>query len=76
MILHLVNLTSAGTWRAPVEELIPIGPLKVGVRLPQQVGGPNARFLVSGASQGLSVRQGWGAFEVNSLLDHEVIVIG
>ena len=23
LILHLVNLTSAGTWRAPVEELIP-----------------------------------------------------
>ena len=25
MILHIVNLTSAGTWRAPVEELTPGG---------------------------------------------------
>jgi len=28
LLLHLVNLTSAGTWRAPVEELIPVGPIK------------------------------------------------
>src|SRR5438876_990471 len=27
LILHLVNLTSAGAWRQPVHELIPVGPL-------------------------------------------------
>ena len=28
-IVHLVNLTSAGTWRAPMDELIAVGPFKV-----------------------------------------------
>ena len=35
LILHLVNLTSAGSWRSPVDELIPVGPVKVRVKLPQ-----------------------------------------
>lgn len=30
-IVHLVNLTSAATWRAPLEELIPVGPIKVTI---------------------------------------------
>ena len=29
MILHLVNLTSAATWRAPLEEYIPVGPIRI-----------------------------------------------
>ena len=47
-ILHLVNLTSAGTWRAPVDEVIPVGPLQVRVRMPPDVRGQSARLLVSG----------------------------
>jgi hypothetical protein len=34
LILHIVNLTSAGTWRAPVEELIAVGPVKARIRMP------------------------------------------
>jgi hypothetical protein len=34
VILHIVNLTSAGTWRQPVDEFIPIGPLKFSVKFP------------------------------------------
>jgi hypothetical protein len=30
-IVHLVNLTSTATWRAPLEELIPVGPIKVTI---------------------------------------------
>ena len=30
-IVHLVNLTSAATWRAPLEEFIPVGPIKVTI---------------------------------------------
>ena len=37
LILHLVNLTSAGTWRQPVHELIPVGPLRAKVKLPGDV---------------------------------------
>lgn len=75
LILHLVNLISAGTWRAPIDELIPVGPLQVKVKLPQDVRGGDVRCLVSGARAAAGVRDGWAVFEVKSLLDHEVAVI-
>jgi hypothetical protein len=74
-ILHLVNLTSAGAWRAPVDELIPVGPLRARVQLPSGVAGRNLRLLVSGASLPIVTEAGWGSFEVPSVLDHEVVVI-
>jgi hypothetical protein len=75
LILHLVNLTSAGTWRAPLEELIPVGPFKVRVRLPRGASARRVRLLVSGASAKLEVKGDWAAFELRSLLDHEVAVV-
>lgn len=75
LILHLVNLTSAGTWRAPVEELIPVGPIKVKIKLPDGVIGNSARLLVAGGSRPVSVNQGVAAIEITSILDHEVIVL-
>jgi hypothetical protein len=76
LILHLVNLTSAGTWRQPVHELIPIGPLQVRVELPADVNGKRARLLVSGKVVTAGTIAGWSRFEVKSILDHEVSVIG
>jgi hypothetical protein len=76
LILHLVNLTNAGTWRAPVDELIPVGPLQVSVQLPQGVTGRSVRMLVAGKKSAASVRNHQVKFTVNSLLDHEVFVIG
>ncbi|MBI4326313.1 MAG: beta-galactosidase [Chloroflexi bacterium] len=75
VILHLVNLTSAGTWRAPVDELIPVGPLEVKVRLPDGVRGQQVQWLVSKVQQPVTVNQRWAAFTVKSVLDHEVAVI-
>jgi hypothetical protein len=75
LILHLVNLTSAGTWRAPVDELIPIGPLRVKVRIPPNIRPGKLQLLVSGQPAALSVREGWAAFELPSVLDHEVAII-
>jgi hypothetical protein len=74
LILHLVNLTSANTWRAPVEELIPVGPIKVKVRFPGQQG--TARLLVSNASRPVTFAQGMATVEIGNILDHEVLVIG
>ena len=34
VILHMVNLTSEATWRAPLDELIRVGPFDVTVRWP------------------------------------------
>ena len=74
-VLHLVNLTSAGAWRAPVDELIPVGPLRVRLRLPSGVPGRSLRLLVSGRAAPVVTQAGWSRFEVPSVLDHEVVVI-
>jgi hypothetical protein len=75
VIMHLVNLTSAGTWHAPVHELIPVGPLKVRVRLPQGVQPKVLKMLVSQESGAAAAENGWVQFELKSVLDHEVVVL-
>jgi hypothetical protein len=75
MILHLVNLTSEATWRAPVEELIRVGPFKVTVRLPSQLSRPRARLLVSAAERPVRISGGAASVEIESILDHEVVVL-
>jgi len=75
VILHLVNLTSAGTWRAPVHELIPVGPLKVRVRLPDGVQPKTLKMLVSQENRAAVAENGWVQFELKSVLDHEVVVL-
>ena len=75
VILHLVNLTSAGTWRAPVHELIPVGPFKVRIRLPQGVQPTMLKMLVSQENGAAAAENGWVQFELKSVLDHEVVVI-
>ncbi len=75
LILHMVNLTSAATWRAPLDELIPLGPYTVRVRLPKDVAGRGAQLLVSGAKPAVTRKAEWLVLKVNSILDHEVAVI-
>jgi hypothetical protein len=74
LILHLVNLTSAGTWRAPVEELIPVGPVTLRINLP--VTQSTARLLVSNRTRPVSATALGATLEIPSILDHEVVVIG
>ena len=75
MILHLTNLTSAGTWRQPVHELIPVGPVSARIKLNRDVKGKNLKLLVSGQKPSVTVKDGWAQFEVKSILNHEVVVI-
>ncbi len=75
VILHLVNLTSAGTWRAPVHELIPVGPLTVGVRPPQGVQPKRLKTLVSQENRAAAAQNGWVRFELKPILDHEVVIL-
>ena len=76
VIVHLVNLTAMG--RMPVDELIPVGPLHVGVRLPQGVRGRTVKALVGSglANRGLApvVARGWARVEIAPVLDHQVLV--
>ena len=76
LILHLVNLTSAGTWRAPIHELISVGPLRVKVQVPPDVRARSLRLLVGNERPSLTIQNGWASFELKWVLDHEVAVIG
>ena len=76
IILHLVNLTSAATWHAPIHELVPVGPLKVRVKLPEQVNGNHLKLLVGDKPKKIKSAKGWITFRLKSILDHEVVVIG
>ena len=74
-IIHLLNLTSAATWRAPLEELIPVGPLRVKVRLPPGVRLSQVEARVQRWTRPLSTANQTVTFEVRSLLDHEMLVL-
>jgi hypothetical protein len=73
VIAHLVNLTVTG--RMPIDELIPVGPLKFAVRLPDGVRGRAVKLLVLNRAAACTVSQGWARVEVPPVLDHEVLVI-
>ena len=75
MILHLMNLTNPGAWRQPVDELIPVGPLRVRIKLQPDVRGKNLRLLVADQKHTGAVKDGWSHFQINSVLDHEVVVL-
>lgn len=76
LVLHLVNLNGPGTWRAPVHELVPVGPIQVRVQLPADVPGKSARLLVASREVPSEVSDGWASFTVEAILDHEVVVVG
>jgi len=75
LVLHLVNLTNEGSWRAPIDELIRVGPFKVSVRLPAGVSRAHAQLLVSQAEPRATVRNGMATFTIDGILDHEVVVL-
>jgi hypothetical protein len=75
LILHVVNLTNPGTWRAPLDELIPIGPLQVRVKIPEGVAARSAKLLVGTGSAAVSRAGGWAELSLKSVLDHEVVVL-
>ncbi|MBE7170279.1 MAG: beta-galactosidase [Williamsia sp.] len=75
LVMHIVNLTSAATWRQPLDEFISIGPLKVKLKLPAQVGGKTAKALVSDQQIKATISNGFAEFKIPSVSDHEVVVV-
>ena len=76
LILHLVNLTSEATWRAPLDELIRVGPFDVTVRWPALAKAKGAaRLLVAGKTMKAALSRDTAAFRVEAIDDHEVVVI-
>ena len=72
----MINLTSEATWRAPVDELIKVGPFEVTVKLPADVRATRARLQVSGTTRPLRLSGGTATFTIESILDHELAVLG
>jgi len=75
LVLHLVNLTSAGTWRAPIHELIPVGPLTIRIALPPGVSAQAVQLLVAAETVAAQVAAGSVRFTIAAVRDHEVVVI-
>ena len=75
LVMHIVNLTSASTWRQPLEELIAVGPFEIKVRLPEKIRGKNVQLKVSNQKTEADISKGWTAFTIKSLLDHELVII-
>jgi hypothetical protein len=75
LILHLVNLTNANTWRAPIDELIPLGPFRIEFKLPPGIAGRTAKTLVSAGGLSVVPRGNSVQVNVNRILDHEVVVL-
>lgn len=75
LILHLVNLTSEATWRAPLADLIRVGPFTVRVRIGDRDAPSSARLLVAGADARVRRDAGAAVIELDDILDHEVIVL-
>lgn len=75
LILHLVNLSGAGAWRAPIHELIPVGPIAIELTLRGGATGQTVRLLVGGNEVAGRVSDGRVRFEVPTVVDHEVAVV-
>jgi hypothetical protein len=75
LILHIANLISAGTWRQPIDEFVPVGPITVKIKLPKDISGKNLKMLVSGQKISATVTNGWSQFKINSIANHEVIIL-
>jgi hypothetical protein len=75
MILHMVNLTSEATWRAPLDELIRVGPFDVEIAVPRGMTATASRLLVGGKTLKAAVSNDRAAFTVEAIDDHEVVVI-
>jgi hypothetical protein len=75
LILHIVNLTNEGTWRGPIDELIPVGPVRVSLRLPEGIRDAHVRSLVSARGIDHTSAARSVSFSIPSIRDHEVIVI-
>jgi len=75
MILHIVNLNSAGSWRGPVHELVPSGPFTISVQINETASHCSVRSLVTGKCYQAQCIGKWATFEIEKIIDHEVLVI-
>jgi hypothetical protein len=61
--------------RAPLEEFLPVGPFTLTIKLPSDVVGRGVDCLVSRATLAATTNQECATFQLDSLVDHEVLVV-
>jgi hypothetical protein len=75
MTVHLVNLTNPMMMKGPLRELIPIGPQKVRVHLPDGARPGRIKLLAADKIPRVEQTGRYLTLTVPSVLDHEVIAI-
>jgi hypothetical protein len=75
MTVHLVNLTNPMMMKGPLREAIPVGPLRVRVRLPPDARPDRVQLLTAATTVQAQVSGGALTMTVPSVETHEVIAI-
>ncbi|HEV2126552.1 MAG TPA: alpha-amylase family protein, partial [Chloroflexota bacterium] len=75
LIVHLVNLSHADTWKAPVHEFNPVGEQRVTFSLPQGRKANGATLLVAGSDARIEQDGARVTAIVPTVVDHEVVVV-
>ena len=75
MTVHLVNLTNPMMMKGPLREAIPVGPLRVSVRLPVGTTAKKIQLLTAGTSVTVQQRDGIVSLTVPAVEVHEVVAI-
>ena len=73
-ILHIVNLSACRAWPGYVEDVLPVGPVRVAVRLDDGFAPHHAALRVNGQTLPVHIADGWAAVEIPAVADHEMIV--
>ena len=75
MTVHLVNLSNPMMMRGPLREVIPVGPERVGIRLPAGTRARKVQLLTAGTSPRVEEAGGVLTVTVPSVDVHEVIAV-
>jgi hypothetical protein len=75
LVLHVVNLTNPAAFRPYATELYPVGPLRVRVAMPLDFTPTRARRLVAGGEIPCAKAGEWLELMLDSVPDHEVVVL-
>lgn len=75
LIFFVINLTNSASWRQPVDELVPSGPVEINMKIPEDMSAKSVKLLVSGREIIPSVHGNRIGFVIEDILAHEVAVI-
>lgn len=74
LILHIVNLSGANQNPGYLEEYLPVGPITISIRTDDLVP-VSAQLKVSGKQVKLDVSSSWITVRIESITDHELLVL-